>query len=966
MTHTAEDVVSIAANTPVKAVDDYSVVPRGDADRPAVYASGDLYTFLATTRETDFDFNFFDFFLPVNGGPPPHYHPFENETWHVTDGEFQFNIGDLDLSDPNNPATEINLVVPEGTTVFGPRDRFHGYRNLDSEASVIGVTPGARTLSMTTPGSLDLFFEAAATRVVDRDDPIPTFSGPTPQDFINLAKFAARTDAGILLGQLDPDYEPPEEALDYVVVLPDDASEDLIDQARSLVGTEGLSIWSTAEVEGIPQRPTSVGEFGIEYTSLVNFEESGGEFSYNQFSLTPQPTDSFVQANLNAEQVVPPTNSSATGVATLNLNEDGSIEYELTVTGLDLGEFSEGGNPQTEEEQDDVTAIHIHAGERGSNGEHIFEIIDPEEQDDDYTLTFNQDGTATVNGLWEETETSIPSDLIDFFGDGGSPGEDADYYFQIHTEGNPDGEIRGQVALTPEDFPEPEVSEDHQLFYVNEGTLSLAVNGEVETVGKDTFAYVAPGNEYAIANFNDTNVESLAITVEDIASPSSPEEVFESPISAESSVLPQRIEFLDNEGNFFRESDNPNSYRYLFDAAPGFTDYVEDPVTVDGIEFDGTFVNAAINPGTGELAFANGTYRVPIGSLGEPNSLVETYREDYRVAGFEDGVIGQYFLDSSESLDTVPDTVELLPDYYQEGLAPEFVAVLPFDNPPDVYDYAVIPSETFAFDVFRDEAGNPAPIVGEGYSVETFESRRRIYGDEGDDELYAKKEDRFFGEEGNDILDASNGFGSNRLYGGLGEDEILVNVNDRAFGGDGDDLIDSSVGVGQPGAIVSGGNYLSGDNGNDTLIAGSLDELHGGNGEDILKVRRGGENLLYGGADADQFWIADGTIPDTVPVEYPEGTEEELLPEGFSLPDLVDTRNTIMDFELGVDKIHIRGLETVATTFDDLELLPAFGDRGSTSIIASFSEDGVETEVSLANVAGVIFNELSASDFVFV
>ena len=79
----------------------------------------------------------------------------------------------------------------------------------------------------------------------------------------------------------------------------------------------------------------------------------------------------------------------------------------------------------------------------------------------------------------------------------------------------------------------------------------------------------------------------------------------------------------------------------------------------------------------------------------------------------------------------------------------------------------------------------------------------------------------------------------------------------------------------------------------------------------------------------------------------------------------MDTRNTIKDFELGVDKIHLRGIDDVVSSFDELELLPAFGDIGSTSIIAKLTEDGIEKEISLANVSGVIFNELSANDFVF-
>lgn len=794
MTHTVGEVVSLSANTPTEVVDDFSIVSRDDPDRPAVYASGDLYTFLSTTRETGFDFNFFDFFLPVNGGPPPHYHPFEHEIWHVTDGKFQFNLGNQG---------ELSLVVPEGTTVFGPRDRTHGYRNLDSTASVIGITPGARTLSMTTPGALDLFFDAAAERVIDKDEPIPAFGAPTPQDFINLAKFAARTNAGIVLSALDPNYQPPEDTLDYLLVLPEDAEEELVEEAKVLADLDGFSIWTTGDHEGIQQRPTFIGSFGIEYTSLVSLEESGNEFSYNQFSLETQNADFFA----------------------------------------------------------------------------------------------------------------------------------------------------------------PIKSEEHQLFYVNEGQLTFKINNQIKVAEKDTYVHIAPGNEYTMANLSYEPVEALSISVPEVEEPDVTAELFPSPINPQKSVEPNRQVLLSDEADYFNESQEPNLYRYIYDVAPGFTDFTIDPITVDGVNYDGTFVNAAINPATQELVFANGVYKVLEGSLGEPSSLVEILREDYSVAGRE-GVITLEFFDSPQALDTVTDEIAQLPEDTQEGLSPDTVVTLPFGEPVEQYDWLVIPAEEFAFPEFRDTEGNPAPIVGEGWSVRAYESRREIYAGGGDDEIYAIKEDRVFGEEGDDLIDASDGLGNNWLYGGEGNDTIFVNVDDWAFGDEGDDYLDASTGLGQPGAPNAGRNYLDGGSGKDTLIAGSNNELHGGNGDDLLRIRQGGGNLLYGGGGADQFWIADGVLPDAVPVEYPEGTDS-LLPEGISLPELVDTRNTIMDFELGVDKIYISGIEEIASSFEDLELLPTFGDRGSTSIIAQFTEEGIDKEISLANVAGVMFNELGAEDFVF-
>ena len=44
-------------------IEDYNIVPQDSDNRKTWYASSDLYTNLASTRETGGDFNAFDFFL---------------------------------------------------------------------------------------------------------------------------------------------------------------------------------------------------------------------------------------------------------------------------------------------------------------------------------------------------------------------------------------------------------------------------------------------------------------------------------------------------------------------------------------------------------------------------------------------------------------------------------------------------------------------------------------------------------------------------------------------------------------------------------------------------------------------------------------------------------------------------------------------------------------------------------------
>lgn len=745
MSHPTTPLYKEESATPQAEVKDYLIVPQNSSDRPTWYASNDLYTGLATSLETDLGFNAFDFFLPEGGGPPIHYHVYENEAWYGIEGDLLFSFGNQPTADGTSSEAKYTLNVPAETLVYGPRLRPHSYNNVDSTEATVGENVGARTLSFTTPGGLDLFFDYVGLPVDDRNAPIPLPGPPTPEVLAQLSEIGGRISGAPYFILPEPNYQPSEEVLDYVLVLPANPEQELIDAVLPLQDVPGFSIWQSGNDENIllPSRPTFTGDLGIEYTSLLTLEETGGEMEYNQFSLAPQETETSGYASLSAKEVVEPTDSSATATANFQLNEAGEIEYSLTVSGLDLGELTPAGNSQTpDNELDDVTKIHLHSGEVGSNGAHVFNILDPQKQQEtELEIDLNENGSATISGVWNQSESPIPHELKDFLSGDDLPGATSDFYLQIHTKGNTKGEIRGQIGLTSDDFTEPIVSDDREALYVKDGYLSLKIDDEVKLLEPNTFAYIAPGQEYAVGNFGTETVDSLAVSI-----PKQPESDREIASPLKSPVA-------------------PNAYTDVF--------------------------------------------------LGAEADL--------------------------------------------------------FDRPE--------------------------------------QSERRVYGGQGNDRLFATQGDRLFGEEGNDTLDASNAQSNNRLDGGIGDDKLL---------------------------------------------AASDGELVGGDGDDILRIVNGGNNLLYGGGGADQFWLANDSIPDTV-------TETRQLTD-LGLPNLEDTRNTIVDFELDVDKIGISGVSGISS-FEDLKLLPAFGDIKSTSIIATV--DGIEGEVSLGNIVDVQFNQLDADDFVF-
>ncbi len=156
----------------------------------------------------------------------------------------------------------------------------------------------------------------------------------------------------------------------------------------------------------------------------------------------------FFDADLSGESQVPAVETDASGRAVFKLNDDQTaLRYDLKVEGLDFGPIL-GQTPQTPDTADDVTRLHLHAASAGENGPVALGILDPA-QDADFSATINEDGSTTLSGIWQDSDaanqalsTFIPSLLA------ASPDDEVGLYVNIHTEANPDGELRGQVTAT--------------------------------------------------------------------------------------------------------------------------------------------------------------------------------------------------------------------------------------------------------------------------------------------------------------------------------------------------------------------------------------------------------------------------------------------------------------------------------------------------------------------------------------
>jgi hypothetical protein len=126
-------------------------------------------------------------------------------------------------------------------------------------------------------------------------------------------------------------------------------------------------------------------------------------------------------ATLSAQEEVPPTNSQATGMA------------EFTVMGDNVQYNANASNIQS------VTAGHIHSGKQGENGPIVVTLFKYDTLDPRYAMNqVAEQGSITADKLEGPMAGKQLSDLATAMSNG-------ETYVNVHTEQNPNGEIRGQI-----------------------------------------------------------------------------------------------------------------------------------------------------------------------------------------------------------------------------------------------------------------------------------------------------------------------------------------------------------------------------------------------------------------------------------------------------------------------------------------------------------------------------------------
>lgn len=123
------------------------VFHRAQGTGLSFWGPGDLYTFLVTGAESDGAYFSMLAVVPPNGGPPPHIHLHEDETFFVLEGTPTFRLG------------EERILAGAGDFVNVPKGVLHCFRNFSSEP--------VRMILTFTPAGIERFFEETLERAYD-------------------------------------------------------------------------------------------------------------------------------------------------------------------------------------------------------------------------------------------------------------------------------------------------------------------------------------------------------------------------------------------------------------------------------------------------------------------------------------------------------------------------------------------------------------------------------------------------------------------------------------------------------------------------------------------------------------------------------------------------------------------------------------------------------------------------------
>ena len=121
---------------------------------PTYIGPGDSYRFIVTGEESGGAYFAMEAYVPPGGGPPPHIHTNEDETFYVLEGECDFLLGDRWIS------------AGVGDFVNVPRGTVHCFMNRSERDAKLVLT--------FSPAGIEHFFEETLERASNPNQTPPS------------------------------------------------------------------------------------------------------------------------------------------------------------------------------------------------------------------------------------------------------------------------------------------------------------------------------------------------------------------------------------------------------------------------------------------------------------------------------------------------------------------------------------------------------------------------------------------------------------------------------------------------------------------------------------------------------------------------------------------------------------------------------------------------------------------------
>jgi Ca2+-binding RTX toxin-like protein len=555
--------------------------------------------------------------------------------------------------------------------------------------------------------------------------------------------------------------------------------------------------------------------------------------------------------NFQGSQEVPPTNSKASGFGYVIFDDvANTVTYSMTISGLDFGTQTFGSGAQTPSNADNVIDMHVHGGPPGQDGGILLNLLaNPSHDADDFTGHINFDGTTTMSGVWETTDTDPLSAPTIALLDAAILGQAVNLYFNIHTNAFTGGAIRAQWIAIADDnanIINGTKGADYLTGLGGNDTINGGLGNDTmdggdgdDTLnggkGVDTITYAAAAVGVTVNLSQTTQQNTVGAGLDTI-------------LQVENIIGSAQADTLTG-----------NAGNNLFIGGAG-ADTFDGGLGFDTVSYAGSQqkVNIQIGLATQQLGDAQGDAYTSIEKVIGSDVGDELYgtlaTNDFLFGGLGNDIIAGYdgkdVLDGGGGDDTISGTAGNQKinggsgdDEIDGGSGADFI------NGGTGVDTATYQNSLAGVTV---NIGLPMKLLLKG---------QKGLGDAKGDKLISIE--NLIGSSSNDKLTGS--VGANSIDGGLG--------NDTLNGG-------------------AGGDQLTGNNGKDKLLGGAgNDNMNGGADDDILSGGIGNDTL-FGGLGKDL--MAGGTGNDTF----------HFISTAESGADAA-TRDRILDFTPGADKIDL-------------------------------------------------------------